>query len=130
MKKIIVSNLIPCDTIKVYKRHVDDTLLLTKPSQIPVVLAIFNELDKNLNFTVDTSLDGVIHFLDIKISLDGTDVYPKNSPTGQHTHLFSFDTFARNYFSIAHLWSAAIKSFLTNKSTPWNVSCRGMVFPI
>ena len=102
-EKIIVSNLIRCDTIKVYKRHVDGTLLLIKPSDIPVVLTKFNEFDKNLKFTVHTISDGIIQFLDIKISLDGTDVYPKNSPTGQHTHLFSFDTFARNYFSIAHL---------------------------
>ena len=83
LEKTVVSDLIRCDTIKFYKRYVDDTLLLIKHSDISTVLAKFKEFDKNLKFTADTFLDGVIHFLDIKISVDGTDVYLNNTHTGQ-----------------------------------------------
>ena len=58
--EIVASNLIRCSTIKFYKRYVDDTLFLIKPSDNPVVLTKFNEFDKNLKFTVDAFPDGVI----------------------------------------------------------------------
>ena len=58
--EIVGSNLIHCSTMKFYKRYVDDTPILIKPSAIPIVLTKFNEFDKNLKFTVDTFPDGVI----------------------------------------------------------------------
>ena len=67
-EKTIVSNLIKSGTIKFYRRYVDDTLALIKPSDISTVLEKFNSFDKNLQFTVDTFSDGVIHFLVILIS--------------------------------------------------------------
>jgi hypothetical protein len=69
-ERLIVSELIADGTIKFYKRYVDDTLVLIKPSNISAVLAKFNSFDLNLNFTVDTFPDGVVHFLDIKVSVD------------------------------------------------------------
>jgi hypothetical protein len=71
-ERLIVSELIADGTIKFYKRYVDDTLVLIKPCNISAVLAKFNSFDPNLNFTVDTFPDGVVHFLDIKVSVDGT----------------------------------------------------------
>ena len=65
-EETVISNLINSGTIKFYKRYVDDTLLLIKPSNIPTLLKLFNNFDKNLNFTVDTFPDGIVHFLDIK----------------------------------------------------------------
>ena len=63
-ERVIVSYLINDGVIKFYKYYVDDTLVLIKPSDIFFVLAKFNSFDRNLNFTVDTFLDGLIHFLD------------------------------------------------------------------
>ena len=94
-ERVIVSDLINDGVIKFYKRYVDDTLVLIKPSDISSVLAKFNSFDRNLNFTVDTFPDGLIHFLDIKVSVDGTDIYRKETHTGQYTHFSSFEPFPR-----------------------------------
>ena len=56
-ERLIVSELIADGTIQFYKRYVDDTLVLIKPSNISAVLAKFNSFDPNLNFTVDTFPD-------------------------------------------------------------------------
>ena len=68
-------------------------LVLIKPSDIPEIFKKFNTFDKNIQFTIDTFPDNVIHFLDILISLDKTDVYHKSTHTGQHTHFSSFEPF-------------------------------------
>ena len=81
---VIVSELINDSVIKFYKRYVDDTLVLIKPSDISAVLAKLNSVDRNLKFTVDTFSDGLIHLLDIKVSVDGTDIYRKETHTGQY----------------------------------------------
>ena len=56
--------------IKFHNRYVDDTIVLIKPSDIPV-LAKSNSFDRNLNFTIDTFLDDI----------DGTDIYRKETHT-------------------------------------------------
>lgn len=69
--------------------------MLIKPSDISTVLKKFNSFDKNLELTVDTYSDGIIHFLDILISPDNTDVYYKTTRTGQYTNFSSFEPFSR-----------------------------------
>jgi hypothetical protein len=91
-EKLIVSDLTKSGVIRFYRRYVDDTLVLIKPSDIPAVLDKFNSFDKNLQFTVDTFPDNVIHFLDILISSDNTDVYYKSTHTGQYTHFLTIFT--------------------------------------
>ena len=93
--------------IKFYKRYVDDTLILIKPSDISSVLAKFNSFDRNLNFTVDIFPDGLIHFLDIKASVDGTDIYRKETHTGQYTHFSSFEPFSRKTAWVKSLFHRA-----------------------
>ncbi len=90
--------------IKFYKRYVDDTLVLIKPSDIPVVLEKFNSFDPNLKFTVDKFSDGVIHFLDIKISVD---IYRKDTHTGQYTYFSSFEPFSRKTAWVKSLFHRA-----------------------
>ena len=102
-------NLINSGTIKFYKRYVDGTLLLIKPSNIPTLLKMINNFDKNLNFTADTFPDGIVHFLDIKISADGTDIYRKATHTGQYTHFTSFEPFQRKTAWIRSLLDRAHK---------------------
>ena len=105
-KRVIVSDLINEGVIKFYKCYVDDTLLI-KPSDISSVLAKFNSFDRNLNFTVDTFLDGLIHFLDIKVSVHGTDIYRKETHTGQYTHFSSFERFPRKTAWVKSLFHRA-----------------------
>ena len=48
-----------------------------------------NSFDKNTKFTVDTFPDGNVHFLDIKVNKNHTDIYHKYTHTGQYTSLHS-----------------------------------------
>ena len=105
----IVSNPLKDGTIKYYCRYVDDTLVLIKPADISTVLEKFNKFDKNLKFTVDTFPDGVVHFLDIKIENNTTDVYYKDTHTGQYTHFSSFEPFSRKTTWIKSLFHHASK---------------------
>ena len=75
--KLIVSDLIASGIIKFYRRYVDDTLVLIRPSDISHVLNKFNNFDKNLKFTVDTFSDGIIYFSGILISENNRHFYQK-----------------------------------------------------
>ena len=108
-ERLIVSELIADGTIKFYKRYVDDTLVLIKPSDISAVLAKFNSFDLNLTFTVDTFSEGIVHFLDIKVSVDGTDIYRKVTHTGQYSHFSSFEPFYRKTAWVKFLYHRAFK---------------------
>ena len=74
---IIVSELVNSGVIKFYRTYVDDTLLLIRPSNIQFVLDKFNSFDKNLKLTFDNFPDGNVHFLDLKITEDGIDIFRK-----------------------------------------------------
>ena len=108
-EKLIVSDLIKSGVIRFYRRYVDDSLVLINPSDIPAVLDKFNSFDKNLQFTVDTFPDNVIHFLDILISSDNTDVYYKSTHNGQYTHFSSFEPFSRKTAWVKSLFHRASK---------------------
>ena len=77
----IVEDLIEVGNIKFYRPYADDTLVLIKPCDIPLVLKKFNSFDKNLNFTEDEFEDGKVHFLDLEISESRIDVFPKTTHT-------------------------------------------------
>ena len=62
---IIIEPGIKCGTIKFYKRYVDDTLILTKPCDIPYIFSKFNSFHPSIQFTIDDFNDNDIHFLDI-----------------------------------------------------------------
>ena len=70
-------------------RYVDDTLLLVKNEDVQHVLNSLNNFDENLNFTVD-EFHSNVHFLDILIDKNKTDVFYKETNTGQYTHFSSF----------------------------------------
>ena len=61
-EQAVVSDLLQSDILKFYRRCVDDTLVLVKPTDILTVLNKFNTFDKNLNFTVENFKDGSVHF--------------------------------------------------------------------
>ena len=75
-------------------RYVDDTLLLVKDKDIKYtkdnyIHKCLNFFYKNIEFTVDTFPDGNVHFLDIKVDKNHTDIYYKDTHTGQCTSFHS-----------------------------------------
>ena len=120
-EKLIISDLIKSG-VKFYRRYVDDTLVLIKPSDIPEILNKFNTFDKNIQFTIDTFPDNVIHFLDILISSDNTDVYYKSTHTGQYTHFSSFEPFFRKIVWVKSSFHHASK--LCSTSQPFENQIR------
>jgi hypothetical protein len=54
-------------------RYVDDTLVLAKPSDIPIIF------QKQIKFTHEQFIDNNdVHFLDIKMTPSGTTIYRKS----------------------------------------------------
>ena len=104
-EKVIIDDLITTGIIKFYIRYVDDTLVLTKPEHIDLVLAKLNSYNKNLKFTIDTFPDKDIHFLDIRIKETETDIFYKSTHTGQYCDFSSQVPWG--------LKTAWIKAFLT-----------------
>ena len=74
LEKIVVSDLINSGFIKFYIRYVDDTLLLAKEDGIDNIVQQFNAFDDNLKFPIDKFTDNNVHFLDIKIDPNETDL--------------------------------------------------------
>ena len=91
----MIKDLLDTGTIAFYACYVDDTLVLVKPNDVQKVLNKLNSFHKNLKFTVDTFLDDIVHFLDIKIDGNKTDVYRKETHTGQYVHFSSFEPWFR-----------------------------------
>lgn len=90
LERKVITPLLEDGTLKFYIRFVDDTLVLVKPCDIEKVKTKLNSFHKSLNFTVDTFEDDVVHFLDIKIINNQTDVYYKDTNTGQYNHFSSY----------------------------------------
>ena len=106
---IIIKPPINSGTIKFDKRYVDDTLILTKPSDIPYIFAKFNSFHPSIQFTIDDFNDNDIHFLDIQIHSSGTSVYRKPTHTGQYQHISSFSPWSRKVAWLRALVNRAYK---------------------
>ena len=87
--------------LKFFIRYVNDTLALIKQSDIDHVLSKLNGFHPSPNFTVDKFDDVVMHYLDLKIIDNETDIYYKDAHTGQYMHLSSY--------------------------TPWNIKTAGII---
>ena len=74
LEREIIDPLILNGTLKFYTRYVDDTLVLMKPNNVQYVLNKLNSFHKNLKFTVDTFVNDNVHFLDLRIMDNKTDV--------------------------------------------------------
>ena len=74
LERVIVEPLIRSGKVKFYIRYVDDTLLLAKEKDIMFIFDKFNSFHKNLKFTIDRFDDNSIHFLDIAIDKNKTDL--------------------------------------------------------
>ena len=79
LEEVLIKKLVQNGKIKFYMRYVDDTLLLVKKNDISLIMDALNKFDPNLNFTVDAFDTGTVHFLDLLIEDNTTDIY--NKPT-------------------------------------------------
>ena len=68
----------------------DNMVVLMKKSDVPIVLQALDGFHKNLNFTVDTFEDKKVHFLDLLIDRNTTDIFYKDTHTGQYTNYNNF----------------------------------------
>ena len=91
LETVIVDKLFEENLLNFYIRYMDDTLVLIKESGINTVLHKLNSFHPNLKFTVDEFDDGIVHYLDIMIIDNQTDIYYKNTHSGQ---CVNFSTFA------------------------------------
>ena len=94
-ENVVIRPLITFGHIKFYKRYVDDTLILAKPSDMENILTTFNSFHPNIQVTIDQFSDNNIHFLDIQIHPCGATVYRKSTHTGQYQHITSFSPWSR-----------------------------------
>ena len=72
---MVVRDLFNKGYLKFYIQYMDDALVLTKKSDDPIVLQAFNGFNKNLNFIVDILEDKKVHFLDLLIDRNTTDIF-------------------------------------------------------
>ncbi len=106
----IIRPLITSDTLKFYVRYVDDTLVLAKPDDIPLILDKLNSFHPQIQFTYEEFVDhNDVHFLDIKLDPQGTTIYRKSTHTGQYRHFSSFTPWSRKVAWIRALVQRAIK---------------------
>ena len=64
IEKTIIKKFIDDKILLFYGRYVDDTLVLIKWEHLKLVHDALNNFDKDLNFTLDTFVNVVPHFLD------------------------------------------------------------------
>ena len=105
----IVRQLIDSNVVKFYARYVDDTLVLAKPSDIPIILQAFNSFHPQIQFTFEDFPDNNVHFLDLKINSSDITIFRKSTHTGQYTHLSSFTPWSRRTAWIRALINRAYK---------------------
>ena len=89
LESTIVKELVDKSLVKLYMKYVDDTLLLVKDKDINYIHKCLNSFDKSIKFTDDTFPDGKVHFLDTKVDKNHTDIYYKDTHTGQYTSFLS-----------------------------------------
>ena len=76
---------------------------LKSKSDIDNVLSKLKGFHPSLNFAVDKFDGGVVHYLDLKIIDNETDLYYKDTHTGQYMHFSSYTT-----WNIKTVWIKAL----------------------
>ena len=86
LETIIVDKLFAANSLKFYICYVDGTLALIKESDVKIALNKLNSFHPSLKFTVEKFDDGIVHYSDIQIVDNETDIYFKDTHTGQYMH--------------------------------------------
>ena len=125
IERVVVKDVFSKGYLKFYIRFMDDTLVLMKKFDVPIVLQALNGFHKNLNFTMNAFENKKIHFLDIFIDRNATDVFYRDTHTGQYTNYNSFMPWKLKTFWVKSLYSRASKicsskSLLKNQIYKYN----------
>ena len=105
----IIRPLITSDKLKFYVRYVDDTLVLAKPEDIPLILDKLNSFHPQIQFTYEEFVGhNDVHFLDIKFDSQST-IDMQSTHTGQYRHYSSFTPWSRKVAWIRALVHRATK---------------------
>ena len=83
LERVVVKDLFSKEYLKLYIRYMNDTLVSTKKSNIPIVLQALNGFHKNLNFTADTFEEKKVRFLEPLTNRNTIDIFYKDTHTGQ-----------------------------------------------
>ena len=89
LERVIVESFITSDKITFYIKYDNDIYLLANKVNIMFIFDKFNSFHKNLKFTMDRFDDNNIHFSDIIINKNKTDLYCKAAHTGQYLDINS-----------------------------------------
>ena len=84
LEKDIIQKLVDKAFIKYYIRCVDATLLLVKDEVIDPIFKELNSHNKHIKLLTDGFTNEDVHFLDIKIHQNNTDIFHKDTHTGQY----------------------------------------------
>ena len=125
IERVVVKDVFSKGYLKFYIRFMDDTLVLMKKFDVPIVLQALNGFHKNLNFTMNAFENKKTHFLDIFIDRNATDVFYRDTHTGQYTNYNSFMPWKLKTFWVKSLYSRASKicsskSLLRNQIYKYN----------
>lgn len=125
-----------------YRRYVDDTFLIFKETNhVPKFLSYLNNKHRNIKFTSEHEIDGIISFLDVKVTRIGgsfsTSIFRKKTFTGLGTNYLSFipsvfkinaiKTLLHRCYTISSDWFnfdeeiKFLKKFFMNNGYPSNV---------
>ena len=136
LETVIVDKLFAANLLRFYIRYVGDTLALIKESDINIVLKKLNSFPPSLKFTVDKFDDGIVHYLDIKIVDNETDIYFKDIHTHRSIHAFFFIRSMAYKAWVKALFQRAVKICSTEESLNQQIKkislfiYRGMDSPI
>ena len=72
-----------------FLKHIRNSIMNKLKTNLSTVLNKLNFFDSNIQVTVDHLPDAIVHFLDLKVNGNQTDVYYKETHTGQYTHFTS-----------------------------------------
>ena len=91
-EKVAVTALMKSGIFKFYCIYVDDTLVLVKEDHIDKILNAFNSFHNNYRFTVDKFENKDVHFLDLKIMINGEiQIYVKDTNSGSYIDYRSYE---------------------------------------
>ena len=100
--------------IRLFKRYVDDCILITNKDKTDEILASFNSYNEHLKFTIERENNKNISFLDIKlIKTDNNSIitnwYRKNTVSGRYINYLSHHPQSQKIAIICKLVDKSIK---------------------
>ena len=109
LETIIVDKLFAANSLKFYICYVNDILVLIKESANNIVQNKLSSFHPSLKFTVEKFDDVIVHYLDIKIVDNETDIYFKDTHTSQYMHFSSYPPLRVKTAWVKALFQRAVK---------------------